>query len=151
MALPSLTDALRSRGLRMTVQRQLVMEAVEKLGHATSEQVHAEVTKTAAGLNLTTVYRTLELLEEIGLVRHTHLIDTATTYHLAADQHIHLVCRNCRTVTEAPTGMLTDLATRLSDERGFTMDVGHVALFGMCGNCCDAGTAAPAGVPNPEV
>src|SRR5689334_8312392 len=93
MALPSLTDALRSRGLRMTVQRQLVMEAVEKLGHATPEQVHGEVTQTAAGINLTTVYRTLELLEQIGLVRHTHLIDTATTYHLAADQHFHLVCR----------------------------------------------------------
>src|ERR1041384_2456362 len=79
MALPSLTDALRSRGLRMTVQRQLVMEAVERLGHATPEQVHGQVTRTAAGINLTTVYRTLELLEQIGLVRHTHLIDTATT------------------------------------------------------------------------
>ncbi|MFI5958191.1 Fur family transcriptional regulator [Cryptosporangium sp. NPDC051539] len=155
MAPPSLTDALRSRGLRMTVQRQLVMEAVEKLGHATSEQVHAEVTKTATGLNLTTVYRTLELLEEIGLVRHTHLMDTATTYHLAADQHIHLVCRNCRTVSEAPTALLTDLATRLTDERGFHMDVGHVALFGICGNCCGVDAAAPdglrSGLKTPEV
>ncbi|GAA3395323.1 Fur family transcriptional regulator [Cryptosporangium minutisporangium] len=143
MALPSLTDALRSRGLRMTVQRQLVMEAVERLGHATPEQVHAEVTQTAAGINLTTVYRTLELLEQIGLVRHTHLIDTATTYHLAADQHFHLVCRMCRTVSEAPTGMLAELAGRLADERGFSMDVGHVALFGVCGNCSDGNTCEP--------
>ncbi|GAA0231396.1 Fur family transcriptional regulator [Cryptosporangium japonicum] len=156
MALPSLTDALRSRGLRMTVQRQLVMEAVERLGHATPEQLHAQVTQTAAGINLTTVYRTLELLEQIGLVRHTHLIDAATTYHLAADQHFHLVCRMCRTVSEAPIGMLADLAGRLADERGFNIDVGHVALFGVCGNCsdgntCEPETAAPSGSPSPEV
>lgn len=140
----------------MTVQRQLVMEAVERLGHATPEQVHGEVTRTAAGINLTTVYRTLELLEQIGLVRHTHLIDTATTYHLAADQHFHLVCRLCRTVSEAPIGMLAELAGRLTDERGFSMDVGHVALFGVCadcgdGNTCAPETAAPGESPTPEV
>jgi Fur family ferric uptake transcriptional regulator len=140
MAVPSLTDALRSRGLRMTAQRQLVMEAVEKLGHATPEQVHCEVVKTAAGINLTTVYRTLDLLEQIGLIRHTHLIDAASTYHLAADQHIHLVCRMCRQVTEAPTSMLTDLVTRLVDERGFSADVGHIALFGICGDCSEGGS-----------
>jgi Fur family ferric uptake transcriptional regulator len=122
----------------MTVQRQLVMEAVERLGHATPEQVHGQVTQTAAGINLTTVYRTLELLEQIGLVRHTHLIDAATTYHLATDQHFHLVCRMCRTVSEAPTAMLGDLASRLSTERGFSTDVGHVALFGVCGDCSES-------------
>jgi Fur family ferric uptake transcriptional regulator len=135
MSVPSLTDALRSRGLRMTAQRQLVLEAVEKLGHATPEQVHCEVVRTAAGINLTTVYRTLELLEQLGLIRHTHLLDAASTYHLAADQHIHLVCRVCRTVDEAPTTVLTELTTRLVDERGFSADVGHVALFGVCRNC----------------
>ena len=140
MAVPSLTDALRSRGLRMTAQRQLVMEAVEKLGHATPEQVHCEVVQTAAGINLTTVYRTLDLLEQIGLVRHTHLIDAASTYHLAADQHLHLVCRMCRTVSEVPVSMVADLAARLVEERGFSADVGHIALFGVCGDCSEAVT-----------
>jgi Fur family ferric uptake transcriptional regulator len=119
----------------MTVQRQFVMEAVERLGHATPEQVHAAVREVAPGVNLTTVYRTLELLEQIGLLRHTHLADVATTYHLAADEHLHLVCRSCRTVTEAPVSILADVAAGLERERGFTTDIGHVALFGVCAKC----------------
>jgi Fur family ferric uptake transcriptional regulator len=64
-----LADVLRSRGLRLTAQRQLVLEAVHALGHSTPDQVHARVSETAAGVNITTVYRTLELLEELGLSR----------------------------------------------------------------------------------
>jgi Fur family ferric uptake transcriptional regulator len=128
----------------MTAQRQLVMEAVQKLGHATPEQVHCEVVRTASGINLTTVYRTLDLLEQIGLIRHTHLIDAASTYHLAADQHLHLVCRICRTVSEAPTAMVAGLADQLIADRGFSADIGHIALFGVCGNCAAAAPDAPA-------
>jgi Fur family ferric uptake transcriptional regulator len=146
MAGPDVLDwqqLLRDKGYRLTPQRELVLSAVNRLGHATPDEILTAVRRTARGVNVSTVYRTLELLEQIGLVRHTHLIDTATTYHLAADQHFHLVCRMCRTVSEAPTGMLAELAGRLADERGFSMDVGHVALFGVCGNCSDGNTCEP--------
>ncbi len=139
MGTPSLTEELRSRGLRMTASRQLVLEAVQRLGHATPEQVHTAVRETAAGVNLTTVYRALELLEEIGLVTHTHLSHGAPTYHSADEQHVHLVCRSCRSVTEAPVALLDAVATQLRDDRGFVADVGHVALFGLCARCADAG------------
>ena len=56
---------LRERGLRLTPQRQLILEAVHELGHATPEQVHTAVRERVAGVNITTVYRTLELLEEL--------------------------------------------------------------------------------------
>ncbi len=136
MAEPSLAEVLRSRGLRLTAQRQLVLEAVNELGHATPDQVHAKVGETAAGVNITTVYRTLELLEELGLVTHAHLSHGAPTYHGAVkDQHVHLVCRQCRTVVEVPSGMLNDLAGELERKRGFLIDVGHVALFGICSQC----------------
>jgi Fur family ferric uptake transcriptional regulator len=59
-------DTLRASGYRVTVQRQLVLEAVTRLEHATPEEIHAEVRQTAAGVNVSTVYRTLELLEQIG-------------------------------------------------------------------------------------
>ena len=92
----SLAEVLRSRGLRLTAQRQLVLEAVYELGHATPDQVRAKVSETAAGVNITTVYRTLELLEELGLVTHAHLSHGAPTFHaVGADQHVHLVCRAC--------------------------------------------------------
>ena len=103
---------LRERGLRLTPQRQLILEAVHELGHAPPEQVHHHVRERVAGVNITTVYRTLELLEELGLVNHTHLSHGSPTYH-AAGEHQHV----------------------LQAETGFRVDVGHVSLFGECGNC----------------
>jgi Fur family ferric uptake transcriptional regulator len=132
----SLAEELRSRGLRLTAQRQLVLEAVYSLGHATPDQIHTEVAKTAAGVNITTVYRTLELLEKLGLVTHAHLSHGAPTYHgVTDDPHVHLVCRDCGEVVEAPTQLLAPLASKLERERGFRVDVGHVALFGRCEDC----------------
>jgi Fur family ferric uptake transcriptional regulator len=131
----SLPDALRARGLRMTAPRQLVLEAVRRLGHATPEQLLGEVRQTASGINLATVYRTLELFEEMGLVTHTHLSHGAPTYHAADDQHVHLVCRRCGVVSEISTEVLAPLARQLAGDRGFQVDVGHVALFGLCASC----------------
>ena len=131
----SLAEVLRARGLRLTAQRQLVLEAVYQLGHATPEQVHHAVREVAAGVNITTIYRTLELLEQLGLVTHTHLSHGSPTYHAAGGrQHVHLVCRSCGTVSEVEPGLLAPLAEQL-EERGFLVDIGHVALFGLCRNC----------------
>jgi Fur family ferric uptake transcriptional regulator len=133
---PALADTLRARGLRLTAQRQLVLEAVYRLGHATPDQIHAEVSRTASGINITTVYRTLELLEELGLVTHTHLSHGAPTYHgVSAQQHVHLVCRGCGGVDDVPADLLDPLAQTLEREKGFLVDMGHVALFGVCGSC----------------
>jgi Fur family ferric uptake transcriptional regulator len=127
---------LRSRGLRLTAQRQLVLEAVYELGHATPDQVHAKVSATAAGVNITTVYRTLELLEKLGLVTHAHLSHGAPTFHAVGDeQHVHLVCRACGGVSEASPDVLSGLSETLGKERGFRIDIGHVALFGLCAEC----------------
>jgi Fur family ferric uptake transcriptional regulator len=131
-----LAELLRSRGLRLTAQRQLVLRAVHDLGHATPEQVHAAVREVAAGVNITTIYRTLELLERLRLVRHTHLSHGSPTYHAADDdQHVHLVCRSCGRVNDMDPDLLRPLADRLCAERGFRVDIGHVALFGVCGDC----------------
>jgi Fur family ferric uptake transcriptional regulator len=132
----SLAEVLRSRGLRLTAQRQLVLEAVYALGHATPDQVHTAVSRTAAGVNITTVYRTLELLEELGLVTHAHLSHGSPTYHaVGEDQHVHLVCRDCGAVDEVSPSVLDGLVRTLSTDRGFRVDIGHVALFGVCAGC----------------
>lgn len=132
----SLAEVLRARGLRMTPQRQLVLDAVRQLGHATPEQVHQSVQRVADSVNITTVYRTLELLEELGLVTHTHLSHGAPTYHPAGEhQHIHLVCRSCGSVEGVAPKVLEPLAEELAGRHGFLVDVGHVALFGRCATC----------------
>jgi Fur family ferric uptake transcriptional regulator len=132
----SLAQVLRARGLRMTPQRQLVLDAVRRLGHATPEQLHAAVQQTAAAVNITTIYRTLELLEELRLVTHTHLSHGAPTYHAAGgQQHIHLVCRGCGGVQDAEPSVLRPVTDKLAHQRGFLVDVTHVSLFGLCARC----------------
>ena len=127
---------LRARGYRLTPQRQLVLEAVGEIGHATPEEIATAVRKTASGLNISTVYRTLELLEELGLVRHSHLGHGAPTYSLAAqDDHVHLVCRTCDGVQEVSAELIGQVVSTLAAEQGFVVDVGHSTLFGQCRHC----------------
>lgn len=134
-------ERLRAQGYRLTPQRQLVLEAVRRLGHATPDDIAAEVRKTASALNISTVYRTLELLEELGLVTHTHLGHGAPTWHAAEEaDHLHLVCRSCGRVTEVSPELLTGVVERLAADEGFAVDVEHVAVFGRCRECA----AAPA-------
>jgi Fur family transcriptional regulator, ferric uptake regulator len=129
-------DTLRASGYRVTPQRQLVLEAVTRLEHATPEEIYAEVKQTAVGVNLSTVYRTLELLEQIGLVTHTHLGHGAHRYHLAADaQHVHLVCRVCGAITQVDPAAIGSLVTALDADYGFETDVGHLTVFGTCADC----------------
>jgi Fur family ferric uptake transcriptional regulator len=129
-------DALRASGYRVTPQRQLVLEAVTRLEHATPEEIYAEVKQTAVGVNVSTVYRTLELLEQVGLVTHTHLGHGAHRYHLAADaQHIHLVCRSCGGITEPEPSAVSSLVQSLEANYGFETDVGHLTVFGTCRRC----------------
>ncbi len=138
-------DTLRASGYRVTPQRQLVLEAVTRLEHATPEEIYAEVKQTAVGVNLSTVYRTLELLEQIGLVTHTHLGHGPHRFHLAADaQHVHLVCRGCGAITQLDPAGVSSLVRALDDEYGFETDVGHLTVFGTCAQCRRA-AAGPAG------
>jgi Fur family transcriptional regulator, ferric uptake regulator len=129
-------DTLRASGYRVTPQRQLVLEAVTRLEHATPEEIYAQVRQTAVGINLSTVYRTLELLEQIGLVTHTHLGHGAHRYHLAANaQHVHLVCRGCDAIIQLDPAAVSTLVTDLESQYGFQTDVGHLTVFGTCVQC----------------
>ncbi|MBV9293228.1 MAG: transcriptional repressor [Frankiales bacterium] len=129
-------DELRARGYRLTPQRQLVLEAVTRLGHATPDEIAERVRETASGVNISTVYRTLELLEELGLVTHTHLGHGAPTYHAADDaDHLHLVCRECGGIEEMRPEVLDDAVRRIAADHGFVVDVGHFAIFGVCAAC----------------
>ena len=129
-------ERLRGSGYRLTPQRELILAAVERLGHATPDEVLAEVHAHSEAVNVSTVYRTLEVLEELGLVRHAHLSDRAPTYHSVSDhEHFHLVCRNCRAVISVDPDVLTPLLQRLDADHGFTADVGHLTVFGTCSSC----------------
>lgn len=140
-----LTAALRGRGLRATPQREQVYAVVRRLGHATPERISEALPE----VDLTTVYRTLELLEELGLVRHTHLDHRAPAYRPADDDHVHVVCHECGDVVDLPAAIADDLERRLRDERGFELDRAHLAVFGRCASCAAAAPAGPRGGTNP--
>ncbi len=133
-----LAAELRARGLRVTAQREKVLGAVRALRHATPEQV----SETVDGVDVATVYRTLELLEELGLVKHTHLGHGAPSYRPADDEHVHLVCHSCGAVTDADADLADGLARRLRTERGFVLDRAHFTVFGRCAACSEQ-TEAP--------
>jgi Fur family ferric uptake transcriptional regulator len=127
---------LRGSGYRLTPQRELILAEVERLGHATPDEVLAEARAHSEAINASTVYRNLEVLEELGLVRHAHLSDRAPTYHSVTDhEHFHLVCRNCGQVISVDPDVLSPLLDRLDDDHGFTADVGHLTVFGTCSSC----------------
>lgn len=127
---------LRDHGFRITPQRQLVLEAVEALRHATPEEILVEVQQTASGVNLSTVYRTLEVLEEVGLVTHAHIGHGPPTYHAVdEDVHIHLVCDRCAAVQSVPASVAAQFVEGLEDSYGFRTDISHVSVHGVCARC----------------
>lgn len=136
-----LTLRLRERGMRVTPQRGQVLAAVRELGHATPEQISESV----SGVDVATVYRNLELLEELGFVRHAHLGHGAPSYRPAEDQHVHIVCHSCGAVLDAEPDLVDDLAGRLLAEHDFALDRAHFTVFGRCGACRAAEQMPPQG------
>jgi len=127
---------LRARGYRLTPQRQLVLDAVRELGHGTPDEIGSAVQAKASSVNLSTVYRTLDLLEEVGLVTHTHLGHGAPTYHPADESdHVHLVCTGCGDIIAVPAASVEPLVGSLRAANGFEVDVTHMAMHGRCAGC----------------
>lgn len=131
---PDLAARLHELGLRMTPQRERVLDTVRDMGHATPEQIFDRI----GDVDLATVYRTLELLEGIGMVRHTHLDHGAPAYRPAEDDHVHVVCHECGKVIDVPAALADDLERRLLSERGFLLDRAHLTVFGRCRECAPA-------------
>lgn len=112
------------------------MRAVDRLGHATPDEILSAVREESQAVNISTVYRTLELLEELQLVRHAHITDRAPTYHSAAKPaHVHLVCRECKGITEVAPETVEPMTRAVRERYGFITDVGHLSVFGTCADC----------------
>lgn len=135
-ATDSWAGELREHGYRITAQRELILRAIHDLPHPNQESILEEVRAKAEDVNRTTVYRTLAMLEEIGLVEHAHIGSGAPVYHLAGHiDHIHLVCRKCQGVVSVPGEVASQFAVALEETSGFRVDVGHTALTGLCESC----------------
>lgn len=130
-------DRVRASGRRMTVQRRLVLEALQRAHHhTTAEEIASRIRTKHPQIDPSTVYRNLEVLEALGFVTHTHFEDRLTRWHLAdAHRHGHLVCRKCGSELEVPMSLLEPLARRIRSEHGFEADLAHSAVVGICRAC----------------
>lgn len=140
--IPDAGARLRAAGLRSTGQRRAVLEAIDRMRHATVEELAAEVQRTEPDVSLSTVYRAVEALEAAGLVTHAHLGHGAPTYHAVDEEpHIHLVCRSCGAVQQESVRVALGLAGAVRRSSGFHADLSHLAVHGWCARCAAGGTA----------
>lgn len=139
----ALAERLRHLGLRVTPQRLLVMEALgANGGHMTADEIMRWTAARYPAINLATIYRTLDLLASVGLVTQTDLGGVSSTFELVGETlHHHLVCSSCGATIEIDDALLAPLRERLLREHGFRAAVSHMALFGTCRACLEAGRA----------
>ena len=132
-----LLERLRDRGYRLTPQRMMVVEAIEASDdHISAEQIRAKAQLKYPYINMSTVYRTLELLTEQGLVTETDLGGGRLLYHPAGKaSHHHLVCRRCGKVKDIDVSFFQPLKEELRAKYGFDADLEHIGIFGICDNC----------------
>jgi len=135
----TLAEAIRKRGKRLTLQRQLVLDAVQRARHhVTADEIARRVRRAYPAIGPSTVYRNLEALEELGYVIHTHLDDRVTRWHRAdSHPHGHLVCRVCGGETEVRMPVLEAMARRVRTDYRFEPDLAHSAIVGVCRRCRD--------------
>ena len=133
----SCNQVLRGKGYRMTPQRMMVVEALHGTdGHVSAEEIYAKVRARYPYANISTVYRTLELLKELGLVTEIALGDGCVRFHPAEKgHHHHLVCQKCGRLIDLPESALAPLEGTLSDMYQFKADLKHMAVFGLCSKC----------------
>lgn len=139
LKLQRLESLCRERGLPVTVQRRVILDAlVERDDHPTVDQVFEQVKNRIPGVSRTTVYRTLETLVELGVARKTNHFEAATRFDGNTDHHHHLVCIRCGKITDfADPGLR---ALRLPDARrtGFEIVDFSVYFEGLCPQCRQA-------------
>src|SRR5438477_13086952 len=129
---------MRAQGARVTVQRRLVIDALLRgPRHLTAEDLSAAVQAANPEIHLSTIYRTLESLEHQGIVQHAHFGHGPAVYHLAAADHLHLVCECCERVVEVPRAAYASFEHMLADDYAFTVTPHHFAVQGRCAACRD--------------
>ena len=132
-----IVSKLSELGYRLTPQRIMILSAIENSNdHISAEEIYAQVMAKYPHVNISTVYRTLELLKRLGLVTETDLGDGRVRYHPAEKgHHHHLVCQECGIIIDLDESLLTSLKDALLREHKFIADLRHLAIFGRCVNC----------------
>ena len=124
-------------GYRLTPQRLMILRAVEEAAsHISAEEIYAWVRARYPQMNISTVYRTLELVKELGLVTETDFGDGRVRYHcIGKGRHHHLVCEKCGEIIDMEDSALSPLWGEIRQKYNFKVNMKHLAFFGLCPRC----------------
>jgi len=135
---------LRSQGGRVTSSRRILLEILfDAEGHLSAEALTEAIQKRAPDVHISTVYRNLEELEQMGVISHSHLGHGPSSYLLASHAHAHFICDTCGTMIEAPDELFRGLTKSAKTKLGFTIDPKHFAILGRCADCSKLDSPAP--------
>ena len=128
---------LEGKGYRLTPQRLIILTELQKNGdHISAEDVYKKVRRRYPTINISTIYRTLELLEQLNLVTSTDMGDDTKQYHyIESSKHHHLVCKSCGDIMELSGSHLQPLKDVLYKEYKFTTNMNHLVIYGTCRRC----------------
>ena len=130
-------DRFRRRGLRWTQQRRAVVDALARAsGHVTAAELVERCRADDPTTTPSTVYRTLDVLEELGLVRHGHGVDGREEFHVApVAEHGHLYCSVCGGRWEVAADQARGVLEAFASVDGFRADLSHMTIVGTCRSC----------------
>jgi Fur family ferric uptake transcriptional regulator len=129
-------ELLKEHGHRMTAQRRaIVLEIMNSHGHIVPADIASRVQAREPGVNASTVYRTVELLEELGVLTHAHVERGPEYHHSGEHNHVHLICSNCGAERSIPVGVLDNTRDDFAADTAFLPDFTHYAIRGLCEKC----------------
>lgn len=133
-------DQLRAKGLRWTPQRRTLIDVLSKTdGHVTGAELIERCRELDPATIPSTVYRTLDVLEDLGLLSHSHRADGREEFHVQpAEAHGHLHCTSCDTTWEVMADEAAAVVNSMRRSRGFAVELSHLSISGTCADCSAA-------------
>lgn len=132
----SCLDKLKEHGLKLTPQRRLIVDIIHNSeAHLTAEEIIANVQSKMPGVNKTTIYRTLDLLEDIGCLLRGESEDRSIYHRIEEGHHHHLVCRKCGKSIDCEENLFSQVEKSLAKRYGFSACFKHASIRGLCQSC----------------
>lgn len=129
---------LREQGFRLTPQREMVLSVLHEIeGFATTEEIYERVSAISSSVDISTVYRTLELLQDFHMVASVDPGDGQRRYELLGlhGRHLHLLCRSCGKIIGVEAEAIEPFAARMKEQHGFVLDLEHLSVPALCPEC----------------
>jgi Fur family ferric uptake transcriptional regulator len=132
----SCMNTLKEHGLKLTPQRRLIVDIIHDAdSHITAEDIITKVNDRMPGINKSTVYRTLELLEKSGCVYKSEMDNQSIYHHVEEGHHHHLICSECGKVIDSDENLFAPMERFLADKYGFYANFKHLVMSGLCEEC----------------